>query len=74
MSKKRMILSLDQRIEVLRRVGEARRVERLLPIRIKQMAHHIEADRTDIVAYVEYKYSRTVRNYSCYIAVGDSRV
>ena len=76
MSKKRTILSLDQQIEVLSlRLGEAYRVERLLPSqRCETQMAHVEAimsewnssDLVDIkyvkrhkMTYVEYKYSRT---------------
>ena len=74
MSKNRTILSLDQRIEVLCRLGEAHHVERLLPRQCgkTQMARMIskQTGRAS-VAYVEYKYSRTVgiQYPSCYVAL-----
>ena len=75
MSKKRTILSLDQGIEVLFRLGEAHHVERLLPSQCgkTQMARMISKQTgTAIVTYVEYKYSRTVclqEHLSCYVAL-----
>ena len=63
MSKNITILSLDQRIEVLRRVGEAHRVEGLLPSQCgkTKMARMISKQTGKaIVAYVEYQHSRTV--------------
>ena len=63
MSKNRTILSLDQRIEVLCRLGEAHHVERLLPSQCgkTQMARMISKQtRKANMAYVEYKHSRTV--------------
>ena len=61
----RTILSFDQRIEVLCRLGEAHHVERLLPSQCgkTQMARRpsMLSKQTGkaIVAYVKYKYSRT---------------
>ena len=77
MSKNRTILSFDQRIEVLCRLGEAHRVERLLPRQCgkTQMARRpsMPSRQTGkaIVAYVKYKYSRTVgqQYISCYVAL-----
>ena len=78
MSKNRTtILSFDQRIEVLRRLGEAHHVERLLPSQCgnTQMARipSMLSKQTGkaIVAYVKYKYSRTVglQYISCYVAL-----
>ena len=74
---KRTILSLDQRIEVLCRLGEAHHVERLLPSQCgkTQMARRpsMLSKQTGkaIVAYVKYKYSRTVGLHyiSCYVAL-----
>ena len=63
MFKNRSILSLDQRIEVLCRLGEAHHVERLLPSQCgkTQMARMISKQTRKVtVAYVEYKHSRTV--------------
>ena len=63
MLKNRTILSLDQRIEVLCRLGEAHHVERLLPSQCgkTQMARMISKQTRKVtVAYVEYKHSRTV--------------
>ena len=63
MSKNRTILSFDQRIEVLCRLGEAHHVERLLPSQCgkTQMARipSMLSKQTGkaIVAYVKYKYS-----------------
>ena len=72
MSKNRTILSLDQRIEVLRRVGEEHHVEGLLPSQCgkTQMARMISMQTGKaIVAYVEYQHSRTVglQYLSCYV-------
>ena len=51
MSTKRTILSLDQRLESLRRMNEAPRVERLLKIQCgKTQMARIEADMTAIMA------------------------
>ena len=77
MSKNRTILSFDQRIEVLCRLGEAHHVERLLPSQCgkMQMARRpsMLSKQTGkvIVAYVKYKYSRTVGLHyiSCYDAL-----
>ena len=74
MSKKITILSLDQRIEVLCRMGEAHHVERLLPSQCgkQQMARMISKQTGKaIVAYVDYKYSPTVglKYLSCYVAL-----
>ena len=74
MSKNRTIISLDQRIEVLCRLGEAHHVERLLPSPCgkTQMARMISKQTGKaIVAYVEYKHSRTVclQYLSCYVAL-----
>ena len=77
MSKNRTILSFDQRIEVLCRLGEAHRVERLLPSQCgkTQMARipSMLSKQTGkaIVAYVKYMYSRTVglQYISCYVAL-----
>ena len=77
MSKNRTILSFDQRIEVLCRLGEAHRVERLLPNQCgkTQMARRpsMLSKQTGkvIVPYVKYKYSRTVglQYISCYVAL-----
>ena len=63
MLKNRTILSLDQRIEVLCRLGEAHHVERLLPRQCgkTEMARMLSKQtRKATVAYVEYKHSRTV--------------
>ena len=66
MSKNRTILSFDQRIEVLCRLGESHHVERLLPSQCgkTQMTRRpsMLSKQTGkaIVAYVKYKYSRTV--------------
>ena len=63
MLKNRMILSLDQRIEVLCHLGKAHHVERLLPNQClkTQMACMISKQtRKATVAYVEYKHSRTL--------------
>ena len=60
------ILSFDQRIEVLCRLGEAHHAERLLPSQCgkTQMARRpsmlSKLTGKAIVAYVKYKYSRTV--------------
>ena len=75
MSKKRTILSLDQGIEVLFRLGEAHHVERLLPSQCGKNANGnymiSKQTGTAIVTYVEYKYSRTVclQYLSCYVAL-----
>ena len=77
MSKNRTILSFDQRIEVLCRLGEAHHVERLLPSQCgkTQMARipSMLSKQTGkaIVAYVKYMYSRTVglQYISCYVAL-----
>ena len=74
MLKNRTILSLDQRIEVLWRLGEAHHVERLLPSQCgtTQMACMISKQtRNATVAYVEYKHSRTVclQYFGCYFAL-----
>ena len=77
MSKNRTILSFDQRKEVLCRLGEAHHVERLLPSQCgnTQMARRpsMLSKQTGkaIVAYVKYKYSRTVglQYISCYVAL-----
>ena len=78
MSKNRTtILSFDQRIEVLCRLGEAHHAERLLPSQCgnTQMARRpsMLSKQTGkaIVAYVKYKYSRTVglQYISCYVAL-----
>ena len=75
MLKNRTILSLDHRIKVLCRLGEAHHVERLLPSQCgkTQMArlHDIEANTESTVAYVEYKHSRTVclQYLRCYVAL-----
>ena len=77
MSKNRTILSFDQRIEVLFRLGEAHHVERLLPSQCgkTQMARRpsMLSKQTGkaIVAYVKYKYSRTegLQYVSCYVAL-----
>ena len=74
MLKNRTILSLDQRIEVLWRLGEAHHVERLLPSQCgkTQMACMISKQtRKATVAYVEYKHLRTVglQYLSCYVAL-----
>ena len=71
MSKKRTILSLDQRIEALCRLGEPLHVERLLPSKT-QMARMISKQTGKATgAYVEYKYSHTVglQYLSCYVAL-----
>ena len=76
-SKNRTILSFDQRIEVLCRLSEAHHVERLLPSQCgkTQMARRTSmlSKQTGkaIVAYVKYKYSRTVglQYNSCYVAL-----
>ena len=76
MTKKRTILSVDQRIEVLCRLSEAHHVERLLPSQCgkTQMARRpsMLSKQTGkaIVAYVKYKYSRTVglQYIICYVA------
>ena len=63
MLKNRMILSLDQRIEVMCRLDEAHHVERLLPSRCgkTQIARMISKQtRKATVAYFEYKHSRIV--------------
>ena len=61
MLKKRTILTgSDQRIEVLRRLDEAR-VERLLPSHCGQtQVTRIEAHMTAIVAYIEYNISAVI--------------
>ena len=62
MSKKRTILSLDQQIEVMYRLGEAHHVEHLLPSHCvkTQMASKISKQTGNaIVAYVEYEFSLT---------------
>ena len=74
MLKNRTILCLDQRIEVLCRLGEAHHVERLLPSQCgkTQMARMLSKQtRKATVAYVEYKHSRTVglQYLSCYVAL-----
>ena len=74
MLKNRTILSLDQRIEVLCRLGEAHHVERLLPSQFgkTQMGTMISKQtRKATVAYVEYKHSRTVglQYLSCYVTL-----
>ena len=77
MAKNRTILSFDQRIEVLCHLGEAHHVERLLPSQCgkTQMARRpsMLSKQTGkaIVAYVKYKYSRTVglQYISCYVAL-----
>ena len=77
MSKNRTILSFYQRIEVQCRLGEAHYVERLLPSQCgkTQMARRpsMLSKQTGkaIVAYVKYKYSRTVglQYISCYVAL-----
>ena len=77
MSKNRTILSFDQRIEVLCRLDEAHHVERLLPSQCgkTQMARRPsmlwKQTGKVIVAYVKYKYSRTVglQYISCYVAL-----
>ena len=74
MLKIRTILSLDQRIEVLCRLGEAHHIERLLPSQCgkTQRARMISKQtRKATVAYVEYKHSRTVglQYLSCYVAL-----
>ena len=66
--------SLDQRIEVLSRLGETHHVERLLPSQCgkMQMARMISKQtRKATVAYVEYKHSRTVglQYLSCYVTL-----
>ena len=63
MLKNRTILSLDQRIEVLCRLGEAHHVERWLPSQCDktQMARVISKQiRKATEAYVAYKHSRTI--------------
>ena len=77
MSKNRTILSFDQRIEVLCRLGEAHHVERLLPSQCgkTQIARRpsMLSKQTGkaIVAYVKYKYPRTLglQYISCYVAL-----
>ena len=77
MLKNRTILSFDQRIEVLCRLGEAHHVERLLPSQCgkTQMTRRpsMLSKQTGkvIVAYVKYKYSRTVglQYISCYVSL-----
>ena len=77
MSNNRTILSFDQRIEVLFRLGEAHHVERLLPSQCgkTQMTRRpsMLSKQTvkAIVAYVKYKYSPTVglQYTSCYVAL-----
>ena len=75
MSKKRTILSLDQRTEVMYSLGEAHHVEHLLPSQCgnTQMACMVSKQTGKaIVAYVEYKYSHTVglgQYLSCYVAL-----
>ena len=74
MSKNRTILSLDQRIEVLCRLGEAHH-PRFLPSQCgkTQMARMISKQtRKANMAYVEYKHSRTVGlqlYLSCYVTL-----
>ena len=69
MSKKRTILSWDQRIELPRRLVEAHRVERLLPSQCgkTQMAHNMISKQTRLatVAYVEK--SIRVQYLCCYM-------
>ena len=66
MSKNRTILSFDQRIEVLCRLGEAHHVERLLPSQwgktqmTRRPSMLSKQTGKAIVAFVKYKYSRTV--------------
>ena len=66
MSKNRTILNFDQQIEVLCSLGEAHHVESLLPSQCgkTQMARRpsmlSKQTGNAIVAYVKYKYSRTV--------------
>ena len=76
MLKNRTILSLNQRIEVLCRLGEAHHVERFLPNQCgkTQMACMISKQTrktTVTVAYIEYNHSRTVGLHylSCYVAL-----
>ena len=74
MSKNRTILSLDQRIEVLCRLGEAHDVERLLPSQCSKHKCNIMISKQTgkaTVAYVEYKHLRTVglQYLSCYVAL-----
>ena len=77
MSKNRTILSFDQRIEVMCRLGEAHHVERLLPSQCgkMQMARRpsMLSKHTGkaIVAYVKYKYSRTagLQYISCSVSL-----
>ena len=71
MLKKRTIHNLDQRIEVL---DEAHHVERLLPSHYgkTQMARMISKQTGKaLVAYVEFKYSRTLglQYISCQVAL-----
>ena len=72
MLKNRTILSLDQRIEVLCRLGEAHHVERLLPSQCDktQMARMISKQRRKATeAYIEYKHSPTLPQLLCRINV-----
>ena len=74
MSKNRTILSLDQRIEVLCRLGEAHHVMRLRRSQCgkTQMARMISKQTGKAtVGYVEDKYSRTegLQYLSCYVAL-----
>ena len=74
MLENRTILSLDQHIEELCRLGEAHHVERLLPSQCgkTQMARMIlKQIRKATIACVEYKHSRTVglQYLSCYVAL-----
>ena len=74
MLKNRTIISLDQRIEVLCRLGDAHHVELLLPNQCgkTQMARMLSKQtRKATVAYVEYKHSCTVGLHylSCYVAL-----
>ena len=72
-----ILISFDQRIEVLCRLGQAHHVERLLPSQCgkTQMARRpsMLSKQTGkaVVAYVKYKYSRTVGLHyiSCYVAL-----
>ena len=75
MSKNRTILSFDQRIEELCRLGEAHQVERLLPSQCgkTQMARRpsMLSKQTGkaIVAYVKHKYTVGLQYISCYVAL-----
>ena len=74
MSKKWTILSLDQRIEVMCRMGEAHHVEHLLPSHCvkTQMTRMISKQTGNaILAYVEYEFSLIVglQYLSCYVAL-----